>query len=42
MTEQARTGGPMARVKRLDAEHDDPRPTAWRADNPWPTPTTKG
>ena len=42
MTEQANTGGHMARVKRLEAERDDLRRAAWRADNPWPTPTTKG
>ncbi len=42
MTEQAHTGGDMARVERLEAERDDPRPTAWRADNPRPTPTSKG
>ncbi len=42
MSEQAHTGGHMARVKCLEAERDDLRPTAWRADNPWPTPTTKG
>ena len=42
MTEQANTGGQMARVKRLEAERNDPRPPAWRADNPRPTPTTKG
>ncbi len=42
MTEQAHTGGHMASVKRLDdvvaAERDHPRLTAWRADNPEPTP----
>ncbi len=27
----------MASVKRLDAERDHPRLTAWRTDNPWPT-----
>ena len=42
MTEQAHTGGHMASVKRLDAERDHLRLTAWRADNPWPTPPSKG
>ena len=39
-------GGHMASVKRLDdvvaAEKDHLRLTAWREDNPWPTPSAKG
>ncbi len=46
LTDYEALGGHMASVKRLGdvvaAEKDHLRLTAWRADNPWPTPSPKG